>query len=208
MGICPEGNFPSLLLLGLVQVAAIEQEGANEGIEVAIENFLDVAALDLGAVVFYELVRLEGVRADLASEADFGLGGVELAQVVAALVQLEFVKLRLENLHGDFAIFVLAAFVLALDDDAGGQLGDADGGFDFVDVLAAVAASAECVNAQVFGLDDDFDLVVNFGDYECGCERGVAAGGLVEGRDADQAMDAAFAGEHAVGIFAFDLNRG
>ena len=39
-------------------------------------------------------------------------------------------------------------------------------------------------------------------------KRGVAAGGLVERRNAHQAMHAAFAGEHAVGVFAFDLYRG
>ncbi len=89
-----------------------------------------------------------------------------------------------------------------------GKVRDADGGFDFVDVLAAVAAGAEGVNAQVVGLDVDFDAIVDFGDDEGGGEGGVAARGLVEGRDAHQAMDTAFAGEHAVGVFAFDLDGG
>ena len=89
-----------------------------------------------------------------------------------------------------------------------GKVRDADGGFDFVDVLAAVAAGAEGVNAQVVGLDVDFDAIVNFGNDEGGSERGVAARGLVEGRDADEAMDAAFAGQHAEGVFALDLDRG
>ena len=31
---------------------------------------------------------------------------------------------------------------------------------------------------------------------------------MVEGRDAHEAMHAAFAGEHTVGVFAFDLDRG
>ncbi len=89
-----------------------------------------------------------------------------------------------------------------------GKVGDAHGGFDLVDVLAAVAAGAEGVDAQVFGLDDDFDAVVDFGNDEDGGERSVAARGLVERRNAHQAMDAAFAGEHAVGVFAFDLHGG
>src|SRR5271156_3153374 len=110
--IFPQGNFPSLILLGANQVAAIEEEGADEGVEIAIEDFLDIAALDLGAVVFYELIGLEGVGADLAAEADFGLGGVELAEIFAALIELELIELRFENFHGDFAIFVLAALVL------------------------------------------------------------------------------------------------
>ena len=32
--------------------------------------------------------------------------------------------------------------------------------------------------------------------------------GLIEGRDADQAMHAAFASQHPVGVFAFNLDRG
>ncbi len=36
----------------------------------------------------------------------------------------------------------------------------------------------------------------------------MAARGLVERRNAHQAMHAAFAGEHAVGVFAFDLHGG
>ena len=89
-----------------------------------------------------------------------------------------------------------------------GKVRDADGGFDFVDVLAAVAAGAKSVDAQIFGADVDFDLVVNFRNDEDGCERSVAAGGLVERRDAHEAMDAAFACEHAVGVFAFDQHGG
>jgi hypothetical protein len=33
-------------------VAAVEEIGADEGVEVAIENFLHVAAFDFGAMVF------------------------------------------------------------------------------------------------------------------------------------------------------------
>ena len=148
------------------------------------------------------------VGANLAAEADFGLGGVELAHGVAALLEFQFVELRAQNLHGDFAVLVLAALVLALHDDAGREVGDAHGGFDFVDVLAAVAAGAKGVDAQIVGLDVDFDAIVNFRDDEDGGERSVAARGLVERRDAHQAVHAAFAGEHAVGVLAFDLHGG
>ncbi len=74
-------------------------------------------------MVFNELVGLHDIGADLAAEADFGLGGVELAQVFAALFEFGFVELRAQNLHGDFAVLVLAALVLALDDDAGREGG-------------------------------------------------------------------------------------
>ena len=128
--------------------------------------------------------------------------------IFAALFDFQFVELGAQHLHGDFAILVLAAFVLALDDDAARQVRDAHGGFDFVDVLAAVAAGAKRVDAQIFGLDDDFDAVVNFGNDENGCERCVAPRRLVERRNAHEPVNAAFAGEHTVGVFAFDLHRG
>ena len=82
------------------------------------EDFVHIAALDFGADVFDQLVGLERVGADLAAEADFGLGGIELAEIFAALFDFELVELRAQHLHGDFAVFVLAALVLALDDDA------------------------------------------------------------------------------------------
>ena len=51
-------------------------------------------------------------------------------------------------------------------------------------------------------------LVVNFGNHEDGSEGRVAASGLVERRDADEAMNTAFAEEHAVSVFAFDQHGG
>src|SRR5690348_11888902 len=54
---------------GLARVAE-EQVGANERIDVAIENFLHVAARELGSVVLDHLIWLHDVRANLAAEAD------------------------------------------------------------------------------------------------------------------------------------------
>ena len=136
------------------------------------------------------------------------LGLVELAQGGLALLDFQLVELRLEDSHGHFAVLVLAALVLALHDDAGRKVRDADGGFHFVDVLAAMAAGAESVDAHIFGPDDDLDAIVDFRNDENGREGSVPARGLIEGRNADQAMHAAFSGENAVGVLAFDLNRG
>ena len=189
-------------------IATEEEVGADEGIQVAVENLVHVAAFNFCAVVLDELIGLHGVGANLAAEADFGLGGIEFMQGFAALFEFELVKLGAEDFHGPFAILVLAALVLALNDDAGRKMGDANGGFDFVDVLAAVAAGAECVDAKVVGFDYDVDFVVDFGDDENGREGCVAAGGLIERRDAHEAMHAAFTHEHAVCIFTGDLDGG
>src|SRR5271156_1258069 len=120
-------------------VTTKEEIGPDEGVQIAVHNLFHVAAFNFGAVVLDELIGLHGVGANLAAEAYFGLGGVELVQSFAALFEFELVKLGAKNFHGPFAIFVLAALVLALDDDAGRKMGYANGGLDLVDVLAAVA---------------------------------------------------------------------
>src|SRR6185437_9851210 len=110
--------------------------------------------------------------------------------------------------HGLVAVLVLGALVLALDDDAGGDVGDADGRVRGVDVLAALAAGAVGVGADLVGLDVDLDGVVDFRRDEDGRERGVAALGLVEGGDADEAVDAGFSAEEAEGVLAGDGEGG
>src|SRR5208282_1511954 len=188
--------------------AAGEEEGADEGVDIAVEDAIDVAGFHAGAQVLDHAVGLQDVRADLAAEADAALFVVQLGGLGLALFDLELVELGAQELHGDFAVLELAALVLALHDDAGGDVGEADGGLDFVDVLAAVAAGAEGVDANVVGFEVNFNLVVDFRGDEDGGERGVAAGLLVEGRDAHQAVHAALGGQQAVGVFALDQERG
>src|SRR5882724_2919893 len=159
-------------------------------------------------MVFDHAIGLHDVGADLAAEGDFQFGFVELVGVLLALLDFLVVELGAEHFHGQGAVFALAAFGLAGYHRVGGQVGDADGGFDLVYVLAAFAAGAVGVHAEFFGADVDLDAVVDFGDDEDGGERGVAAGGLVERGDADETMDAGFAGEQAVGVFAFELDGG
>src|SRR5579872_1494679 len=97
---------------------------------------------------------------------------------------------------------MLAALGLALDHDAGGQVCKPHGRLDLVDVLSAMASRPKRVNFEIFGPNVDFDAVVNLRNHEDGCERGVAAGCLVEWRNADEPMHACFGGEQAIGIFA------
>src|SRR5579864_1908472 len=172
--------------------AAREEIGADEFVEVAVEYAIYVTLLDFGPVIFDKLIGLQNVRANLAAETDFRLGFVELARDFAAFVNFAFVKLGLQHLHGDFAILVLAAFVLALDDDARRKMRDADSGFDFVDVLSAMAARAKRIDTKFVGLDDDVDAVVNFRDDKHRGKGSMTAGGLVEWRNAHKAVHSGF----------------
>src|SRR4029077_7839523 len=200
--------FLSLPTDGLVHISPVEQVSPDEGIEVAIEDFLHIATLDLGSVVLDKLVGLQRVGTDLAAETNVGFRGIELASFLLALFELELVESRTENFHGQLAILVLAALVLALHDDAGRQVCDADGGFDFVHVLAAMSAGAKCVYAQLLGLHHDVDLVIDFGDGEDRRERSVASRRLVEWGNAHKAMNSTFAREHTESVLALDLHGG
>src|SRR5580704_5806373 len=193
---------------GLGGVAPVEQVRANEGVEVAIENLLNVATLNLRPVILDELVGLHHVRTDLAAEADLGLRGIQLAQLRLPLFDFLLVEMGAEDLHGDLAVLVLAALVLALDDDPARQVGDAHGGFDLVDVLTAVASGPEGVDAEVLGPDHDVDAVVDFRYHKNRGERGVAPRRLVKRRDPNQTMHATFTRQHAVGVLALDLHGG
>ena len=90
-------------------------------------------------------------------------------------------------------ILVLRALVLATGDQAGGDVGDAHGGVGGVDVLSALAAGAVGIDADVFRLDDDFDAVVDFRRDEDAGKRSVPPLGLIERRNAHQAVHADFA---------------
>src|SRR5271155_2141810 len=183
------------------------QVGADERVNVAIHDAVHVSGAELGAMVFDHAVGLHDVGTDLAAKGNVQLGLVELVRMRLALLYLEIVKPGTQHFHGHFAVFALAALGLAADDDVGRQVRDADGGFHFVDVLAAFATGAESVDTQIFGTDVDFDLVVDFRNHEDRRKGRVPAGGLIERRDANESMNAGFAREQPVGVFTDELDR-
>src|SRR5258705_4482289 len=197
-----DGDFE--LALGLFG----HKVSVDEGGEVAVKDSVDVADAEFGAVVLDETIGLHDVGTDLAAERDVELRFVESVGFVTALLNFQVVEFRAQHLHGHFAVLALAALHLAGDDDPSGNVGNPDGGFHFVDVLAALAAGAEGVELQVIRLDVDFDAVVHFGNDEDGGERSVATRGLIEGGNAYESVHAGFAGEQAVGIFTAELDRG
>ena len=159
-------------------------------------------------MVLHQLVGLKRVGADLAAEADLRLSLVELPSLFPALGELMLVQTRAKDLHGHLAVFVLAALVLALHYNAGGEVRDSHSGVGNVDVLAAMTTGAEGVDAQVFGFDDDFNLVVNFRYHKNGRKRSVPPRGLVERRNADKPVHAALGGEQSVSVFALEARGG
>src|SRR5690606_35121166 len=99
------------------------QAGGDEGIEIAIENRLGVADLDVGPQVLDARV-VEHVGADLVAPADVGLAGLDLVLFGLLLANLELVEPGPQDLHGLVLVAVLRPVVLALRDHAGRHMGD------------------------------------------------------------------------------------
>src|SRR5437016_1844628 len=89
------GRGPSASLA----LAAPLQVRGDERTEVAVEHSLHVARLVAGAFVLHELVRGQGVRADLAAEGDVALLSRHHLHRLAPLVSLARREAGREDLH-------------------------------------------------------------------------------------------------------------
>ena len=78
---------------------------------------------------------------------------------VQRFARSRLVEPRAQHLHRLGLVLVLRLLVLLLHDQAGRQMGDAHGAVGGVDRLAARAAGAEHVDAQVLVVDLDVDLL-------------------------------------------------
>ena len=105
------------------------------------------------------------VSADFFGALGAADGGFSLVfDVAEAFFFLCFPKLGTEHLQGYGAVLLLGALLAAGDGDTRGFVGEPNGGVDFVDVLAAVAAGPDKLPFEVFfpdfkvlGFDDGED---------------------------------------------------
>jgi anaerobic selenocysteine-containing dehydrogenase len=179
-----------------------DQHAFEHLVDVAVEDGADIGVRFTRAGIFDLLVGLHDVGSDLVPPADFAFFNARLFGLF--LLEFIFVQAGFEHLHRGSFVLVLAAVVLALYDDAGGFMRDPNGRLGFVDVLPAGPRSAVGVDADIFVLDDDIDVVVDFGGDHDGSKGGVPFGVGVERADAYQAVDAVFDLEIAVGVLPFD----
>ena len=90
------------------------------------------------------------------------------------------------------------------DDEAGGKVGDADGGIGGVDALTAMTAGAVDVDAEVFLFDFEV-LFGSFGKDGDGGSAGVDATLRLGNWDALDAVNTAFEFELTVSVVATDF---
>ena len=114
-----------------------------------------------GAEVLHHAVGMQDVGADLVSEADVGLPLRDGGHLLLLLALLQLVEPRLQDLHRHRLVLVLRALVLAGDHDAGGKMRETDRRVGLVHVLAAGAARAVGVDAQVLVADLDLDVLLD-----------------------------------------------
>ena len=127
-----------------------------------------------------------------------------LRQLLLPLLLGELGQPGLEDPHRGLLVRRLGALVLALDDDAGRQVRDPDGGVGLVDVLAAGALRAIGVDSQVALVDLDVAVLREQRRGNHLRERRVAPVRLVEGAQADEPVLAALRPEDPVGVLALD----
>ena len=93
---------------------------------------------------------MQKVVADLRAKAGFGLRAIFRRLLGFAFFFLQPRQPGTQHFDRRGAIFVLAAFILALHDNAGGKVRQPDGAGSFVHVLAAGAAGPEHIFANIF----------------------------------------------------------
>ena len=151
---------------------------------------------------------MQHVAADLVAPLGSHPLAAETGEFVGPLPVLTVQQAGTKDAHGIFPVLVLGAFGLAGDDDAGGQVGEPDGGGDLLDVLSTRAAGTEEVHLEVIGADFDLGLLLDGGgqDLHLG-EGGVAEVVGVVGGQSDEAVNAIFSVEISAGVGAADLQR-
>ena len=142
---------------------------------------------------------MQDVAPDLVAPAGLDVLALERAQLGLLLLERALEEPRLEDLDRDLLVLGLRPLVLALGDDPGRQVGQADGRVGLVDVLAAGALRAERVDPDLVPVELDLDVVVDLGQDLDERERRLAPVLRVERADPDEPVDAALGAQPAVG---------
>jgi len=103
----------------------LSEVGVYEIVQVPVQDRVHVARLRIGAVVLGHAVGMQNVGADLAPETYVHALPPQPLDLLLPLPARALEEPGLEDAHGRLAVGYLRAFVLAVNHDAGGQVGDA-----------------------------------------------------------------------------------
>src|SRR5215211_8705388 len=184
------------------------QVSVDKSIELAVEHAVYVRGLLAGAMVLYQFVRVKYVGADLRPPLDLGLLTALRGDLLFPLLAFELEEPRPQDPHGHLTVLMLAALVLALGDDARGEVRDPYRRVGLVDVLAAGPRGPVGVHLEVFFVDLDLDGLAQDGRDGDGSEAGVPPRAGVEGADPDETVHAALGRQEPEGVLPGDGEGG
>ena len=104
------------------------KECVYKSINVAVHDVLNVAVFIAGAVVLGEGVGHENVGADLAAPFDLLLNALDVAYLLEVLALFDLGKTCTEHVAAVFEVLEVASLDLGGHDDAGRDMGQANGG--------------------------------------------------------------------------------
>ena len=154
----------------------------------------------IGDTPLRKIVGADAFTAVARADQRFALGGL-FGVLLAGLFVLDA---RGQHPPRLILVFVLRAAVLALDHNAGWQVGEAHRRIGLVDMLPAGAGSAEGINPHVRRIDDDITGFIGFGHDRHRGGGGVDASLRFGDRHALHPMPAGFKLQARVGTLADD----
>ena len=167
-----------------------EEKRLDERFQVPIENTVHVTHFTACPVILYHAVGMQDIGSDLASPGDLLLIPMQFFLLLLLQFFFSFIEPCFEHFHGNILVAMLGTLILALDDNFGRQVSDADGRTCFINMLAAGSAGPVRVYAQILFVDVDIDIVVKLRKDENRGKRGVPPTVDIKGGNADQPVDA------------------
>src|SRR3954468_3386867 len=144
---------------GLLADAPLEL-GLHEGVEIAVEDSTRVARLVVRAEVLNHLVWVQHVASDLVAPTGLDVLALQLPDLLLLLLERSLEEPRLQHLDRHLLVLGLAAFVLALGDDPGGQMRQPACRVGLVDVLAAGSLGPKRIHADLIPVELDLDVIL------------------------------------------------
>src|SRR4030095_7678390 len=174
----------------------------DERVDVALHHGLAIACFCSGSVIFYHLIRLKNVGANLAAPRDIAFLSILSVDFGALLILLDFVKLGFQHFYRQLPITSLAALCLTRDHDSARLMQNPNGSFHLVDVLPAFTAAAKRVDLKIGRINFYWSGISNFRNNIDTREGSVAPLVCVERRNAHQSVHAALGLQMSVRVLA------
>ena len=182
------------------------QIALDEAIDITIQDIFRIALFHTSSVIFDEPIGVKNIGAYLIPPGNFLFAFVNLLHLLCPFAHLQFIEACPENLHSGGPVFVLRAFILTLDYDPGGEMGDPDGGIGLIDMLSSGPAGPKSVYPDVSVINVNNHIVRRFRVYKYRRKRGMPPFACIKRRDPHETVDPCLGLEIAVGVLPFDNN--